>query len=204
MSWYISKSHGISIWYNHRTIPPYYFIRTIEKLLRSLSARWWVWVMSRQTAMRRTCAMFETQQYTWTAPLEQLRSPDMLIIKRASMAPPSHLHGNSRGQSSGWHQVADRRNIREREQDTERQIKTERGDFGSSYVCAWVLNQVCPIPQRKPNQFSLIKTTNAVTQYYFSFRLWWLWECIINSSHCTITWHMQIGCCFFNSIISTT
>lgn len=122
-------------------------------MLRSLSARWWVfvWVMSRQTAMKRTCGMFKkkTQQYTWTAPLEQLRFPDMLIIKRASMAPLSHLHGNSRGQGSGWHQVADRRNKKEREQDTETQIKTEREDFGSSYVCAWVLNQVCPVPQRK-------------------------------------------------------
>lgn len=166
--------HGISIWYNHHPIPPHYFTRTIETLLRSLSARWWVfvWVMSGQVAMWRTCGMFETQQYTWTAPLEQLRSPDMLIIKRASMAPLSHLHGNSRGHGSGWHQVADRRNKREREQDTERQIKTGREDFGSSYVCGWVLNQVSQIPQRKTKPVQSDQEDECCHSVFsFSFRL---------------------------------
>lgn len=55
----------------------------------------------------RTCGMFEKQQFTWAVLLKDLPSPDMLIIKRPSMAPLSHLHGNSRGHDCGWHQVAD-------------------------------------------------------------------------------------------------
>lgn len=133
-----STSGKITVPYHHITI-----VRLIETLLRSLSARCWM------VAIWRTCGMSETQQYTWTAPLEQLHSPDMLIIKRASMPPLSHLHGNSRGHGSRWHQVADRRDKREKARHGETDQDTEREDFGSSYVCGWVLNQVCPIPQRK-------------------------------------------------------